>query len=625
MDLHLTNDTPNAEERLAVDSVLGAADPGEVAGERRVAHEAHATKKGHAARANRHLLLPVLHAIQERMGWISPGALNYACQRLTVPPTEAYGVATFYALFSVQPKPPVVSHVCDDIACLANGAETLCAAMVERFGAPGSTDRDSSLTWHHSPCLGMCEQAPAAMVTVAGVSPSTTVLAPADAAEIEQTLADPGRTTKVSEASFSVRSVPQAGSSELRLLRRIGRIDPDDLTSYRDAGGYQALERALVLGPAQVVSEVVASKLLGRGGAAFPAGVKWQAVASAEARPHYMICNADESEPGTFKDRVVMEEDPFAVVEAMTIAGAATGCEKGYIYLRGEYPLALERMTNAIAQARDAGLLGPSILGHNVSFDIEIRRGAGAYICGEETALFNSIEGFRGEPRNKPPFPTEVGLFGKPTLVNNVETLINVLDIVLEGGESFAAHGTEQSTGAKLFCLSGHVGRPGVYEVPFGTKLNELITLAGGVAGNGDLQAVLLGGAAGTFLTPEELGIPLTFEATRAAGTTLGSGVVMLFDDTVNMQSVLLRIAAFFRDESCGQCVPCRVGTVRQEELLHRLIADRTIGSVENELHLLNEVGQAMRDASICGLGQTASSAIESAVSRMELFNGSNH
>ncbi|MDE2930911.1 MAG: NAD(P)H-dependent oxidoreductase subunit E [Chloroflexota bacterium] len=625
MDLHLTSDTPNAAEQLAVDSVLDAPESGFISDAHFISGEAYAPAAGHAARANRHLLLPVLHAIQERIGWISPGALNYACQRLTVPPTEAYGVATFYALFSVQPKPPVVAHVCDDIACMANGAETLCAEMAERFGAPGSAEQDSNLTWHHSPCLGMCERPPAAMVTAAGVTPSTTALAPVGIDEIAQTLADRGHTNKASEASTSVRSVPQAGSEELRLLRRVDRIDPDDLASYCGAGGYRALERALDMGPAQVVREVVASKLLGRGGAAFPAGVKWQAVASAETQPRYMICNADESEPGTFKDRVVMEEDPFAVVEAMTIAGAATGCGKGYIYLRGEYPLALERMTNAIAQARGAGLLGSSVLGHEVPFDIEIRRGAGAYICGEETALFNSIEGFRGEPRNKPPFPTEVGLFGKPTLVNNVETLINVLDIALEGGDAFAAIGTEQSTGTKLFCLSGHVARPGVYEVPFGTTLEELISLAGGVAGNGRLQAVLLGGAAGTFLTPQELALPLTFEATRTVGATLGSGVVMLFDDSVNMQNVLLRIAAFFRDESCGQCVPCRVGTVRQEELLHRLVADKTIGSVANEIHLLNEVGQAMRDASICGLGQTASSAIESAVARMELFNGKSH
>ncbi|MCY4436058.1 MAG: NAD(P)H-dependent oxidoreductase subunit E [Chloroflexi bacterium] len=625
MDLHLTNDLPSAEERRAVDSILGTAGTEWGDGELGDFDGARSAQTGHAARADRHLLLPVLHAIQERVGWISPGALNYACRRLTVPPTEAYGVATFYALFSVQPKPPVVAHVCDDIACLANGAEALCTQMEERFGTPGRADTNETYTWLRSPCLGMCENAPAAMITEAGEHPSATVLAPTESAEIEQVLAGAGYTESVVTASRSVHPVPQAGQEEVRLLRRIGRIDPGDLASYRRAGGYQALDRALAMGPTQVVREIAASRLLGRGGAAFPAGVKWEAVASAAVLPHYMVCNADESEPGTFKDRVVMEEDPFAVVEAMTIAGIATGCERGFIYLRGEYPLALERITGALEQARASGLLGTSILGHDVDFDIEIRRGAGAYICGEETALFNSIEGFRGEPRNKPPFPTEVGLFGKPTLVNNVETLINVIDIILEGGDAYAAIGTEQSTGTKLFCLSGHVVRPGVYEVPFGMTLETLIELAGGVSGSGNLQAVLLGGAAGSFLTPQELATPLTFEGTRAIGATLGSGVVMLFDGTVNLQSVLLRIAAFFRDESCGQCVPCRVGTVRQEELLHRLVAEKTIGSVEDELHLLNEVGQAMRDASICGLGQTASSAIESAMARTGLFNGKNH
>ncbi len=624
MDLHLTKDAPSAAERLAVDSILGETDLEESDDEYSAALAGHVAAVGHAARANRHLLLPVLHAIQERMGWISHGALNYACQRLTIPPTEAYGVATFYALFSVQPKPPIVAHVCDDIACMANGAEQLCSEMTERLDKAGTKSGDGRMTWHRSPCLGMCERAPAAMITAASECPSTTVLAPAIGAAIEQLLELKNHGEPPTVETPAISSVPQAGSAELRLLRRMGRIDPDSLANYRAAGGYQALARALELGPEQIVREVAASKLMGRGGAAFPAGIKWQSVASAAARPHYMVCNADESEPGTFKDRVVMEEDPFAVVEAMTIAGIATGCEKGFIYLRGEYPLALARMTNALAQARAAGLLGSSILGNTMSFDIEIRRGAGAYICGEETALFNSIEGFRGEPRNKPPFPTEVGLFGKPTLVNNVETLVNVLDIVLEGGDAYAAIGTEQSTGTKLFCLSGHVARPGVYEVPFGTSLRALIEVAGGVAGSGNMQAVLLGGAAGTFLTPQELDTPLTFESTRAIGATLGSGVVMVFDDTINMQSVLLRIAAFFRDESCGQCVPCRVGTVRQEELLNRLFAEMTIGSTEDELHLLNDIGQAMRDASICGLGQTASSAIESAA-RVGLFNGRKH
>jgi len=262
------------------------------------------------------------------------------------------------------------------------------------------------------------------------------------------------------------------------------------------------------------------------------------------------------------------------------------------------------------------------VAGSDFAFDIEVRRGAGAYICGEETALFESIEGKRGEPRNKPPFPVEVGLFGKPTAVNNVETLVNVLAILEDGpggGARFASVGTEGSTGPKLFCLSGNVGRPGVYEVHFGTTLRELIGLGQGVPEGRSIRAVLLGGAAGMFVGPDALDTPLTFEGTRAIGATLGSGVVMVFDETADMVGTLRRIAAFFRDESCGQCVPCRVGTVRQEELLSRLADGVGVRSREDELRLLADIGQAMRDASICGLGQTASSAIESAMRQPEL------
>ncbi|HEX7546783.1 MAG TPA: NADH-ubiquinone oxidoreductase-F iron-sulfur binding region domain-containing protein, partial [Gemmatimonadaceae bacterium] len=361
-------------------------------------------------------------------------------------------------------------------------------------------------------------------------------------------------------------------------------------------------------------------KLVGRGGAAFPAGRKWEAVRTQAAQPHYLVCNADESEPGTFKDRVLLTDDPFAIVESMTIGALATRAVHGFLYIRAEYPLAFERMNGAIAQARAAGLLGDDILHRGLKFDIEIRRGAGAYICGEETALFESIEGKRGEPRNKPPFPVSHGLFGKPTVVNNVETFANIPSIVLDGGAAFARIGTAESAGTRLFCLSGAVRAPGVYEVPFGTRLAELIGTAGGVTEGRTLQAVLLGGAAGGFVRPDELDIRLTHEDTRAAGATLGSGVVMLFDDTVDLRDVVLRIAAFFRDESCGQCVPCRVGTVRQEEALHRIATGRTRGGVKAELALLEELGDAMKDGSICGLGHTAYSAVESAIKRLGLY-----
>src|SRR5258708_29444059 len=274
-------------------------------------------------------------------------------------------------------------------------------------------------------------------------------------------------------------------------------------------------------------------------------------------------------------------------------------------------------MWKAVKQGRGHGFLGAEVAGTGAPFDIEVRRGAGAYICGEETALFNSIEGKRGEPRNKPPFPVQSGLFSKPTLVNNVETLVNVLEILSNGSAAFAATGTPESTGTRLFCLSGHVQAPGVYEVPMGTTLRALIDKAGGLRDGRRLQAVLLGGAAGSFVTEKQLDVPLSFEGTRAIGATLGSGAVMVLDDPADMSSILLRIAAFFRHESCGQCVPCRVGTKRQEEILQRVLSSRNGSAHDRDLKLLSDIAQAMRDASICGLGQTAASAIQSALPLM--------
>jgi NADH-quinone oxidoreductase subunit F len=610
MDLHVIGPLASPAERAAVDAVLGPASSGWHGGGRNPQTEGHVARGGHEARDRRDLLLPVLHSIQARIGWISQPALNYVCRRLTVPPAEAYGVATFYALLSTTPRQAVVAHVCDDIACRLAGAEETCEAL-------GRTPLPDGTQWLRSPCLGLCERAPAALFTIAGEEARTVAVAPADAAAIIGRLETGGGTVDDFPPGASV---PQAGSPELRLLARVGSVDPASLAAYRAAGGYEALMTAFEIGPQAVIDEITASRLVGRGGAAFPTGRKWAAVAAAPARPHYLVCNADESEPGTFKDRVLLEDDPFSIVEAMTIAAFATGSERGFLYLRGEYPLAADRVTNAIERAREANLLGPDIVGSGFAFDIEIRRGAGAYICGEETALFNSIEGKRGEPRNKPPFPVEVGLFGKPTVVNNVETLANIPLIVNQGGAAFAGLGTEGSTGPKLFCMSGNVAKPGVYEVAFGTTLRQLLDMAGGVPGGRAIRAVLLGGAAGGFVGPGDLEVPLTFEGTRAIGATLGSGVVMVFDETADLVGTLRRIAAFFRDESCGQCVPCRVGTVRQEELLARLQSGRPRGSTADELGLLREIGQAMRDASICGLGQTASAAIESAYRQPELI-----
>ena len=622
MDLHLTEHRATDAERTAVDSVLGR-------------EGAHGSIDAQAARydgrvvvpapSRRDLLLPVLHAIQSRIGWISLSAINYVAVRMNLPPAEIHGVASFYAMFSLTPRAPVVAHVCDDIACLARGAEKLCAQLEAKLGPPGSSAANSRVTWLRVPCLGLCERAPAALLSAAGESPRESVVAPASLEAIQSTLrnASEDKLPPKPDTLDARVSAPLANSPQSRLLRRVGAVNPESLEDYIRHGGYQALRRALELGPEIIVREVIDSNLLGRGGAAFPTGKKWEALLLQRnsGRPHFVVCNADESEPGTFKDRVLMEGDPYAILEGMTIAALAVGAEQGYVYMRGEYPLAAERMTHAIETARAQGYLGEKILGSAFRFDVELRRGAGAYICGEETALFNSIEGYRGEPRNKPPFPTQAGLFRQPTVVNNVETLVNVPEIILHGGAAFARTGTQQSSGTRLFCLSGHVACPGVYEVPFGVTLREVIHLAGGVGGSGKLQAVLLGGASGTFVSPSELDTPLTFEGTRAIGATLGSGVILLLDDTVDLKRILLRIAEFFREETCGQCVPCRVGVTRQKEALERLIARKPLGTSEQELRLLQEMAQAMRDASICGLGQTASSALLSAVNRWSLFS----
>jgi NADH-quinone oxidoreductase subunit F len=599
MDLHWIGAEPTDAERSAVDAVAGPVAENDLPG---AALEEHVVRDGlQDALAKRHLLLPALNSVQGEVGWVSPGALDYICRRLSVPPAEAYGVATFYALLSTEPRRPRVAHVCDDIACQLAGAEDLCRDLEATLGPEGEA-------WFRAPCLGQCDRAPAALMQLAGEDDWT--LTSASAPSIAEALA--GKRSEPTLASAAPQThAPRAKG--LRILRRIGIANPSSLDDYREQGGFGALRRALELGPEGVLREVKESGVRGRGGAAFPMGVKWEAVAKAPVHPHYVVCNADESEPGTFKDRLLMEEDPFAVIEATTVAGFAAGARKGYIYVRGEYPLAIRRLQHAIETAERRGFLGAGIMDEEFDFRIEIRRGAGAYICGEETALFNSIEGYRGEPRSKPPFPTQAGLFRKPTIVNNVETLVNVIDIVLEGGPAFAAIGTKESTGPKLFCLSGHVVRPGVYEVPFGATLREVLALAGGVPGGRTIKTILLGGAAGSFVGPEALDTPLTFEGTRAIGATLGSGVIMVFDETSDMRATAARIARFFRDESCGQCVPCRVGTVRQEEALSRLTRN---GDGARETILLDELGQVMRDASICGLGQTAANAIASALSQ---------
>jgi NADH-quinone oxidoreductase subunit F len=639
MDLLAPFGPPSDEERAALDGVVGAQPPGtERAGGGRVA-----VGGLRLAAARRQLLLPALHALQDRVGFVSREALGYLSQRLDLAPADAYGVASAYAWFSFEPGPRLVVHVCDDVACAAAGGGPLALEHARRL--LGSLPPRAFVELEASPCLGHCEHGSAALAFAPGQTPLRATLAPLDEDGLLRLAARAGAPTELSPGGPEPGQLPPppgplvpqartgAGRSALVLLRRVGVVDPCSIDAYRAAGGFAALRRALELGPTGVLAELEDSRLLGRGGAAFPTAAKWAAVARNPVRPHYVVANADESEPGTFKDRVLLEHDPFALVEALAIAGITVGAEQGYVYVRVEYPLAEARVRDAVEAARRRGLLGSDVMGSGRRFDIEVRRGAGAYVAGEETALLRSIEGLRPEPRNKPPYPVDRGLFGKPTVVNNVETLACVLEVLRQGGRRFATLGTAESTGTRLFCLSGAVERPGVYEVPLGTELGTLLELAGGVRNRRPLRAVLLGGAAGNFLGPDELDVPLSFEGARARGASLGSGAVVVCDDRTEVAKLLARIARFFRDESCGQCVPCRIGTVRLEELLARSARrpapeEQTAGEAgaapaadtgrEATLaaELAADLAAVLADASICGLGQAAANALASALAK---------
>ena len=545
--------------------------------------------------SRRTLLLPVLHALRDEVGYISEGAVQEISEQMEVPRADIYGVASFYALLPTEPQPASTVHVCVDMACRFAGGKQLLEEVRSEVDA-------GEVAVHESPCLGQCENAPA--VYIEKTEESRASITDATSPNVIELLNVDSPQAGVKDSSNSTLRAYSIG--EALLLRRIINATPPTLAGY---GDFLALRAALENGSEWVLENIEASQLRGRGGAAFPAAVKWRAVAEARETVRYVVANADESEPGTFKDRLLMENDPFALIEAMVIAGYATGAQKGYIYVRDEYPLACARIEQACQEAQTAGLLGEDPAGGDFSFNIELRRGAGAYICGEETALFNSIEGYRGEPRNKPPFPTESGLFGKPTLVNNVETFANIPMILNEGAQAFAQIGTEQSRGTRLFCVSGACEQPGTYEAPLGTPLSDLLEAAGAA----DNPRVLLGGAAGAFASQDQQDVPLSFEHTTAASLTLGSGAVIVIDTKADMGDLIGRITDFFADESCGQCVPCRVGTVRQQESVARLRTNGHELDLPAELALLDDLDAVMTDASICGLGQTAASALRSA------------
>jgi NADH-quinone oxidoreductase subunit F len=553
-------------------------------------------------------LLPTLHAAQAIYGHLPEAVTRRIAERLHVPLADIHGVVSFYSMFYSAPVGRTVVRVCTDPACQIAGADALLTDVCARAGIDeGATSSDGAVTIERSTCLGLCNQCPAAHVTrndpVAGASDIALGGVTADA--LRRVIAG-----ALPEAPST--SVDHIGGERV-FTALCGRGRRATLSEYEAAGGMRAWRSTLTTArdPSSLIDAVKQSGLMGRGGAAFPTGVKWDGAAKARGDRKFVVVNADESEPGTFKDRVLLEGDPCRPLEGALLAAYAIGARQIYFYVRGEYPNVIASVRAAIDELRAARLIGPNALGSGFDVDIELRVGAGAYICGEETALLESIEGERGFPRFKPPLPVHAGLFGMPTVIQNVETLAKVPFIIAEGPAAFRQWGTEKSTGLKLVCVSGHVARPGVYEIPFGATLRHVIDeLAGGVTG-GALTAVLLGGAAGTFAGPQHLDVKLTFEDLRAAGLTLGSGVIMVFNATTDLRAVLSRIGHFFAHESCGKCYPCQLGSQRQAEILDRFAhgAPRA-----GDVALLDDVGWTMTDASLCGLGQTAASAVRSAM-----------
>jgi NADH:ubiquinone oxidoreductase subunit F (NADH-binding)/(2Fe-2S) ferredoxin/NAD-dependent dihydropyrimidine dehydrogenase PreA subunit len=507
--------------------------------------------------------------------------------------------------------------LCDGTACINSGARTLTDRLREQLDQHGLTDR---VRLGLSGCLGMCDKGP-----IMVVNPGYTIyggLKESDILEIVEEHLVKGhpiarlviQEDHLYNRFFRVFGDAKFFGQQMRItLRNCGIIDPENIDDYLSLRGYEALAKAITeLTPEQVIAEVEKAGLRGRGGAGFPTGRKWRLTASEKATPKYVICNADEGDPGAFMDRSAIEGDPHTVVEGMAIGGYAIGAQHGVVYIRAEYPLAIQRIQKAIEDARAHGLLGEHILGSEFSFDIEIRLGAGAFVCGEETALIHSIEGARGMPRPRPPYPAAVGLFDKPTLINNVETWANIPVIILDGANWFRTVGTEASKGTKVFALAGKVVNTGLIEVPMGTTLREIIyDVGGGIPFGKAFKAVQTGGPSGGCLPAQYLDTPIDYESLAKAGSIMGSGGMIVIDEDSCMVDVARFFLEFTQDESCGKCTPCREGTKRMLEILTRITEGK---GQPGDIEKLERLGGMIRKASLCGLGQSAPNPVLSTI-----------
>jgi NADH:ubiquinone oxidoreductase subunit F (NADH-binding)/(2Fe-2S) ferredoxin len=496
--------------------------------------------------------------------------------------------------------------ICAGAQCLAAGGNGFEDALKEELKIHDLTEEVNIV---ETGCMGSCQLGPLMVVYPEGVI--YTKVKPEDAAEIVEEHFLKGRPVKrllwkQEEKQFpTLNEVPFFAKQTKIVLRNCGLINPEDINEYIAQGGYEALAKALTeMTPEDVIKVIKDSGLRGRGGAGFPTGQKWEFAYKQQSDTKYIICNADEGDPGAYMDRSVLEGDPHSVLEGMAIAGYAIGAQKGYIYIRAEYPLAVKRLEIAIKQARAAGLLGKNIFGTNFSFDIELRMGAGAFVCGEETALINSIEGKRGEPRKKPPFPAQKGVFGKPTVINNVETLANVPVIIEKGAQFFRKFGTEKSPGTKVFALAGKVNITGLVEVPLGTPLRTIVfDIGGGVPEGHTFKAAQTGGPSGGVIPAEYLDVPMDYENLPQLGTIMGSGGLIVMDETSCMVDVAKFFLKFTVDESCGKCTPCREGTRQMLNILEKITSGN--GTME-DIDRLEKLGNIIKLTSLCGLGQTA-------------------
>ena len=511
------------------------------------------------------------------------------------------------------------SHVlvCGGTGCTSSGSETLLKLLEEKLVEHGL---DKEIKAIRTGCFGLCEAGPVVIVYPEGTFYSR--VAPRDIEEIVTEHLLKGRVVKrllhhdkqaETAVDLSLDEMPFYKHQTRIALRNCGVIAPENIDEYLAFDGYKALEKCLLHStPEDVITSVIASGLRGRGGGGFPTGVKWQLAAKSKSDTKYIICNADEGDPGAFMDRSVLEGDPHSVLEAMAIAGYAIGADEGYIYVRAEYPIAVSRLQIAISQAKAYGLLGRDILGSGFDFDIHIRLGAGAFVCGEETALMVSIEGRRGEPHPKPPFPAVKGLFGMPSNINNVETLANIPPIILKGPEWFRSMGTEKSPGTKVFALGGKINNTGLVEVPMGTPLKTVIyDIGGGIPGGKKFKAVQTGGPSGGCIPAELLDVPIEYDSLTQIGSMMGSGGMIVMDEDNCMVDIARFFLDFTVDESCGKCTPCRIGTKRMLEILNRIVAGK---GKEGDIEKLEKLAHTIKATALCGLGQTAPNPVLSTI-----------